>query len=130
MTDDATWIALEAAVNVVMSITVVVPTSTAARCSLTIAQAGETSSAVRWSMCTPDLSPIFNEMVLMWRSLGAMGNRWLNMVYLLITQGPDAQCPMSMDIAGAFVDPIWDRMAGSNQTVIVQLTDTLFARYT
>ena len=66
-------------------------------------------------MCTPDVTPPFNALVAGFRSVGAMLDGWLNMLYVLILYGNNTPCPASMDVAAVFSDPLWRNLTGANQ---------------
>ena len=79
-------------------------------------------------MCMPDVGPCFDHIVSAFRNLGGMVNGWFNMVYVVLVLGGDSPCPPGLDLASAFADATWRNLSGGNQSVVVRLTDTLFAR--
>ena len=124
LADWDTWRAVEAFMNSILGFALVSPTSAMARCSLAL-QMQPTNA--RLSMCMLDISFAFDYMVDGLRLLAGVLNRWLNMAYALLLHGKDAPCPDSMDMAAVFDDAIWKTLVGSNQTVVVRMTDTQFA---
>jgi hypothetical protein len=125
ITDGNTWAAIESLANAVLGAVVSMPTSTVARCGLAFKQ---DPVSLRLAMCTPDFAPPMDALVSACRSVGMAINGWLNMLYVLIVYGDHTPCPSSMDVSAVFSDPVWNRIVGSNQTVLVRMTDTTFAR--
>ena len=133
ITDQQLWQALHSFLNAIMYMAVGTPTTTAARCAL----AG--GFAVRPAMCTPDFGPGFDYAVNAMQHLGAAIDNFLDMTYLLVFYGPNAQCPSSGQTTNNnnnpmnfdwTLDPIALSLFGSNSTVLVALsftTDTLWA---
>ena len=124
-TDPNLWSGVESLANALLSCVVGLPTTTMGRCGLAYAQ---DPTSLRLSMCFPDVHPPFNALVAAFRSTGAVLNGWLNMLFVLLVHGSDAPCPSAMDVSATFSDPLWSRLAGGNETVLVRLSDTLFAR--
>ena len=127
-TDTNFWLGVSEGVNAVLGVVGVMPTTTVARCGLASLQAVSQGTSLRLAMCTPDLGPSFDCLVSAFRYLGSMLNGWFNMLYVVIVLGGDAPCPAGIDMASVFADPTWRGLSGSNQTVLVRLSDTMFAR--
>ena len=127
ITDPQLWNALGAWLNAVLYAMVGAPTTTVARCAL----AGGFS--VRPAMCTPDFGPAFDFAVSGLRFLGSAIDNFVNMAFLIVAHGADAQCPSSLSASPNNVnfdwalDPIALSMFGSNSTVLVSLSSSLVA---
>ena len=125
-TDPSLWEALHNLLNSVLYIFIGAPTATAARCSL----AGGFS--VRPSLCTPDFAPVFDYAVTAMHAMGQAMDNFFDMVYLLIVYGNNAECPSGQLTHHSLFLPVWQdplihSLFGSNTTVLVTLSSSLFA---
>ena len=127
ITDAQVWNALAAWLNAVMYVLVGAPTTTAARCAL----AG--GFEVRPAMCTPDFGPAFDFGVTGLKYMGTAVDNFLDMAYLILLYGNDAECPAAGGGQNNVnwnlqADPVSQSMFGSNSTVLVSLSmDSLWA---
>jgi hypothetical protein len=109
-------------VNAVLALVAGVPTATAARCSL----AG--GFAERPAMCTPDFTPVFQHVGDGLVAMGQVLDNFVNMAYLVVVLGPDAECPTSSQANRVNLDwnldPPSMSLFGSNTTLLIALAQS------
>lgn len=119
--------ALHSFVNAITYTLVQLPVTTEARCRLYY----NTSGAI---MCIPDIQPTFGYVVEGLRRLGQTIDTWLNIMLLVVQQVIDPDNVPSCDPIGATAGLnassswIYTSLFGSNHTVLVGLTETMYAQ--
>ena len=123
LTDTAAWYALDRAINAVLAVAVVAPTTTAQRCAL----AG--GFQARPAMCTPDMGHAFDLAADAALRFGQAITHWLDSLYVLLFERETIEraCAAGNDYSGLWDDPPMRALFGANRTVLVRTSDTTFA---
>ena len=123
LTDTATWYAIDRAINAVLAVAVVAPTTTAQRCAL----AG--GFQARPAMCTPDMGHAFELAADAALRFGQVITHWLDSLYVLLFERETIEraCAAGNDYSGLWEDPLMRGLFGANRTVLVRTSDTTFA---
>jgi hypothetical protein len=113
--------ALQSLVNAVLYTVMQVPVATEARCRLHAAQQG-------LIMCVPDFAPTFGFLVEGLRRLGQALDNWLNIMALAVQGVVDpSNVPTCAAPSLGILNVTQTVLFGSNHTVLVGLTDTMYA---
>lgn len=108
-------------VNAVLWLFIQLPLVTEARCRLFQANEGVI-------MCLPDFEPVFNMIAEGLRRLGSTIDNWMDVTLLIIQEVlKPGSSPRCEDIPGNISEVVWKGVFGSNETLIIGLTESFFA---